>query len=362
MLLETRFGKQQLELDNVAAIIGNRRLGRGARVFLRDGQVLSGALKIQGLRFTENTGPEIELSAETLDRLVLRSSPDDGRPVEGVHAYVETYQGDRIAVAYDERLQVGLITPWGVLRVPLDEVFWFQPAESGFPGYDVRFKDGSNFFAYLEATPLQLKTLLFGNQSIAITDVRSLKSASHAVGKQEDKQITRPYVVTTGGFMLVGQVDLAQLQIHTGGEAVTLAPSQVRLLRNMTEEMENEEGFPSAQAVAFGAEIWGGSMVVGLLRHDVLPVRIANQLCDIPVEDIAEVHVPTPTLSDSLRTKINAAIRDLGHADWKRRVRATQELISYGYLAQSPIQEALDQTNDPEVRRRCETILAEIGD
>ena len=82
-------------------------------------------------------------------------------------------------------------------------------------------------------------------------------------------------------------------------------------------------------------------MLVGTLQADVLPVRLASRTCQIPVTDIVEVHVPTPTISDTLRKRINKAIRDLGHAEWKKRERAT---------------------NDPEIRRRCESILSEIDE
>lgn len=133
LAIKNRYGKQNLELADVAAIVGHRRLGKFSRVYLRDGQVISGELEVRGLSFTENTGVEIDLSLDGLDRLVLHRSPEDGKPAAGAQAYVATYQGDRLAVAYQENVVLGLATPWGPVRVPLDDVDWFQPPDGGQP-------------------------------------------------------------------------------------------------------------------------------------------------------------------------------------------------------------------------------------
>jgi hypothetical protein len=359
--LKSRFGTQTLELDQVAAIAGLRRLGKTSRVYLRDGQVLSGELQLQGLRFTENTGVEIKLDAPSIERVVMRATPDDGKPTDGAQAYAETYEGDRIAVAYAEDVTIGLATAWGKVKVALDEVSWLRPPESGQPGHHVRLRDGSSFFAYLDGSPIEIRTLMFGNQSVSTSQIKGWISAGAARQEETDQSISLPHVVLDGGHVLVGKIDLPAVRIRTQGEIVQLAPDQVRLLRNLADEMD-ESPLTHFENPAFGAELWGGSIVVGMLEDRMFPVRIASQLCQIPARDITEIRVPTPTVSDSLRKRIAAAIRDLGHSDFKKRERATQSLQGFGYLARALLQEAVAQTNDPEVRRRAEKLLGEVED
>ena len=73
--MATRFGPVSVPFEKVAAVFGKRRAGR-ARIYLRDGRTFTGELDLEGLRFTMNSGPTMELDAEALDVLVLRSLPE----------------------------------------------------------------------------------------------------------------------------------------------------------------------------------------------------------------------------------------------------------------------------------------------
>ena len=105
-------------------------------------------------------------------------------------------------------------------------------------------------------------------------------------------------MVLVGGSVLVGRLDSPQLHLLAGGQVVTLQPEQIRQLHNVSEEEGEVNG-----AVLFRADIWGGGTVSGHLRETMLPIRVGETLCQVPMRDIVDVFVPLPTVSDRLRDR-----------------------------------------------------------
>jgi len=356
--IKTRYGTMTIPFEKVAAVVGSKVTGRYAQVFLRDGQVLSGKAEVRGLRFTMNSGLSVDLSLEALDRLALRAKADDGKPPPTVHAFVDTFEGHRLAVLRDPALRVGVTTPWGSLEIPLAEVRWLSMPEDGTPGHLIRLRDGSRFFGFLDGAALPMKTLLFGVQKFAPTEIRTIAAVEHKRAKEEDGEIDQPHVVLAGDNVVVGRLDLAELHFLSAGQVIPVPPSQVRVLHNLAEE----EGEAAGGGPTFHAEMWGGGTVRGQLREIVLPVRIGDRVCQVPARDIADVYVPSPTVPERLRDKVAALIRDLGHPEWEKRDAASRQLAELGFVAKQQLEEALKQTTDPEVRRRVKDLLDGMGE
>ncbi|MBM4037504.1 MAG: hypothetical protein FJ290_03235 [Planctomycetes bacterium] len=355
LVVKTRYGPATLPLDKVAAITGERHTGRSSLVFLRDGQILTGPLEARGLRFAMASGASLELNVGTLDRLVFRAAEGDGKPPEGAHFFTETYDGDRLAASRGEDLRLAASTPWGRLDVPLDDVVWLAPPEDGPPGHLVRLRDGSRFFGLLDGPPLKLKTLAFGVREFPVADLRSLATAdARQAADAEDQAIAQPHVVLLGGNTLVGRLDLPALRLVAAGQVVPVAPSQLRTLHNTTE--------PDAVAPpVLKVELWGGGTVEGEYADGLLPIRVGDRLCQVPVRDVVDVVVPSPTVPEGMRDKIAALVRDLGHPEWEKRDAATRQLGELGFVAKPQLEEALKQADDPEVRRRVRALLDEMS-
>ena len=98
-------------------------------------------------------------------------------------------------------------------------------------------------------------------------------------------------------------------------------------------------------------------MAAGRLRELLLPVRIGDRVCRVPVRDVVDVLVPTPNVPDALREKIARLIRDLGHDDWQTRENAGRQLEEIGFMAKAQLDEAVKQSTDPEVRRRARLLV-----
>jgi len=352
----TRYGTAKLSLDKVAAVVGRKHTSRKPRVFLRDGQAFAGDVRVDKLTFTMNSGLSLELGVKELDRLVLHADPKDGRPAEGVVAMLETTEGDRLALlpTPDSRLRATM--PWIQRGISLTDIRRLTVAE-GEVGHQFLLRDGSRVFAFLDGSPLALDTLAFGQQTLSSLQIRAIVAAADKFANEDDAaEIADPHLLLAGENVLVGGIDLPAIHFVTSGRDIPVPPNQIRLLQNVSVD---PFGYPRGKNV-FEAELWDGSGISGSIREAVLPVRWGEGVAQVPVGDVLEAHVPTPTVAGNVRRKVAQLIRDLGDPDYATREKAAEALAELGYLAKSQLEEARKQTSDPEVRRRVEKLLEEL--
>lgn len=354
LTIRTPHGSAEVPFEKVAALVGGRHFGGDGQIFLRDGQVLRGKVQAQGLRFTMSSGLALDLHVETLDRLALRVSPEDGQPGDDVKAFLETVTGNRLSVLAGLGQNLALRTPWGKMAFSIADLRSLQPMEEQQPGHVVRLHDGTRCCGFLEAETIELETRLFGKQKVNPADFRSISFAKSGKAAEEDDEpeITQPHIVLVGENTLIGRIDLPEVRFLALGETIPVAPTQIRTLHN---DDEGEDG--TGTGPQFTAELWGGGMLSGQLRHGVLPVRVSDRVYLVPARDIVDVVVPSPTVSDTLRNKVAQLIRELGHPEWEKREAASQQLVELGYLCKQQLGEAHRQTGDPEIRRRTRALL-----
>jgi hypothetical protein len=356
----TRYGSKTVPFEKVAGLSGARFRSGRPQVFLRDGQVLTGPVETKGLRFTLSSGLTIELRTETLDRLLTRRALRDGEPGQGVRGWIETVEGDRLAVSGSGPSGFKLATPWGTREVSLGNVLWLKATDSAPLGHRVALNDGSRFGALLEGPGVELDTVLFGPQTFEPSKVLSIaaKRDGATIEDLESGEILEPHVTLVGESVIVGRVDLAELRFVSFGEVVPVPPEQIRAM----EAAPDQDDVAPRAGPFFSAEIWAGGAVAGRLMDVVLPVRTGEgAVLNVPAGDVVRVSVPSPTVPAGLRDKIAGFLRDLGHPDWETREAASKELEELGYLAKGQLEEALKTTTDPEVRRRVQNLIDGLG-
>ena len=355
--LETRYGKLNVSGEDVAAVVGAKCALMSSRIVLRDGQVLIGKVAPQNLKFTMNTGLEVGLSGDKLDRLVFGRRPQDGTPSPGAVVMLETLSGERLALSGGNGQRLAALTPWGERQPLLDDLLRIAAADD-LHGHYLFLRDGSRLFAFLDDVPLKLPTLAFGLQDFPPSEIRAITAAGM---KEEDaaatENISQAHVTLTGGNLLVGRIDLPVVHFLSAGQAVPVPPEQMKLLRSSGEDDESAEG-----GTVFEAELWDGSTVRGALEEKTLPIRSPDRVSQVPVRDVLEAHVPAPTVPETLRVKIAELIRDLGHPEYQSRESANRSLSELGDVTRLQLQDSLGEASDPEVRRRIEALLAEIKD
>jgi hypothetical protein len=361
--LQTRYGPVKTALNELIAVIGPRRAGLPSHVVFRDGQVLSGKLAAADLKFTTHTGLEIALKPESIDRLVMRAGAEAKKQSAEVFAMLQTVDGERLALVRGEKQPLWASTPWGRLSFSVEEIDRLS-ASSEELGHRIRQRDGTRMFGYLDPANLTLPTLTFGRQSfspLAIREIRALPPAS-GYPKTAEEGHDAPaaaHVVLTGENILLGRVDASTIEIVTAGQKIAVPPGQIRHLRAGEAD---DAARPEANHNAGNCEgeLWDGSTFSGRIATMVLPVRSGSTVWQIPVRDIVEIHVPTPTMSEATRTRIGELIRDLGHPEYEKRKAASAALADLGLLAKPQLSEAARQTADPEVRRSAETLLEDM--
>lgn len=347
--IESQLGKAQIPFERVAAIVGG---ARDSRVLLRDGQSLTGRLNAPALKFTLVTGTTMELSIAALDRLILRANPQDA--IASAWGFVETFDGDRIAVKPDPSLRLRANTAWGVREISPEDLISCGPSEDAPLRFFVTLKDGSRFIALLDGDTLQFETALFGKKEFSTAAIRQVAVMQPKPADDADEHTAdRPFVALAGGQALGGQIDLAELHFLSPAGIIPVAPNLIRTLHN-TNEDEAEE------SPIFNAELWGGGAVSGALRETLLPVRCGGAVLRVPSREVTDASVPSPIVPEGLRDKIAKLVRDLGDPGWEKREAASRELGELGAMARAQLEETLRQTTDAEVKRRAQALLDAI--
>ena len=367
--VETVHGAVEVPFDRVGALVGERSKTLTPRVLLHDGQKLMGRIETDGLRFQMTSGMAIDLDIARLDRLVMRDpakaakaaggAPRGLPPGPDVSYLVETFEGNRLRTQKQSEA-LGVATQWGEMTVPIEELERLYLAGEETPGYWVELTDRSRFRAFVRDSELAMTSDLFGTVTLAPHQVRRILAVRRRVrARAEDDdpgELVRPHVVLGGGDLFVGRIDLDALHFLGPGGAVPQPPSQIRLLHNTLDGAEPAIG----ESLRFRADVWGGGHVTGELQELVVPVQTTRGRLRVPVRDLLDVHVPTPTVPEVLRVRLQGLVRDLGHAEWEKREAASIALAELGELAKAALEQVLRETKDPEVERRARRLLDKL--
>ncbi|MCB1062364.1 MAG: hypothetical protein KDN20_05505, partial [Verrucomicrobiae bacterium] len=277
----TEFGEATVPFESVAAVVGGNRGRRDvSRLFLRDGQVLTGEIEAEDLRFAMSSGGKMKLEIPSLDRLVKAKEDNDGQWSADVVAMVETHGGDRLAAKTGSNTMLKGMTPWGVLDFSMDDIVWLAPMEAEPVGHYVEFKNGTRCYLFLSGDPLRLSSESFGDYDLESAQVRTIVTRTAMERAEEAKKnpqassgfndfgsdadgpppALQPYVLAAGNQRIVGEVGSSPLHVLTHSETVELAPQEIRRLVNQTAA----DGLtPDASGPFFRVELWGGGVLAG---------------------------------------------------------------------------------------------------
>jgi hypothetical protein len=338
-------GKSVVEPGKVAAMAGPVFTGDGTGwLWLRDGQRWLGALEAGELRFTLNSGAELPVLK--LDRLVFAKDAEPEAPLG--HTMIELLSGERIAIAPEGDLQAG--TPWGRLSVPWAEVIALLKTEGETLGGLLCLRDGTRVRALPQAGKMRMKTVSLGEQEMDLADLRRMITPLALTMGDDDAEPATSFLDLVGDQRVVARVTATTLTIMTEAGPLTLAPSSIHELRDVSED-EN------APVRVFEADLWGGGVVKGSLEEPRLRVEGRGFGWDIATQQIRRLVNPVPVTDNALMRRIGQLIQDLGHEQWKTREAASTALRELGPLARGSLQEAQKSATDAEVARRLEELL-----
>jgi len=355
--MNTAYGEIVLPFENVAAVVGlNKGLRETVRVFLRDGQVFSGKAEVDEFSFSLANGGRMNLSLNSLDRLVRAKHKGENIWDKTVVAMIETFDGDRLRINKEEDIKLTGVTPWGELVFSIPDLIWMGPYEGEPVGHFVELKNGNSCLVFPSGKPLKLHSEIFGEHDLDLHRIRSIitKSASDRT-KYGGISGLATFIQLPGNQQIVGTLEDSHIKLISNGDVINLAPGEIRkLLRSDGKSSGNSVSKPG-----FRIELWDGGFVDGFFQSESLSVKVGERNWRIPLSDIEELETPTPSLGDGALKKIKTLLTSLAADAWVDREKATNELGAFGYLARPVLQQEANKNPDPEVRRRIERILSE---
>jgi len=272
-------------------------VGRVPRLYLRDGEVMAGAIEAKGLRLKAEWGMEVPVAPEHLIALATRKGPRDGVPGPEAVALLATHTGDCLAVGGQRPIVLEAATAWGVLRVPLEELVHLGYVREPQPGHRVLLADGTRLTVLLRGETLEVQSLRFGPLRLAMCEIASLtrlgvKAKQATVADEPDEQDAAD-ASGEAGFHLVGEnrlagvFDAAELRLVTASGVVPVHTRKVCRI-----ERRGDEGGKASSG--FDIELLGGMKLAGRFEDRVLAIRRHNSVLRVPVQHIESFTTPLP--------------------------------------------------------------------
>lgn len=349
------YGRANVGLERIAAIAGEA-FDRSPRLFLRDGQVLVGEIGVEGVAFARTGAEPTPLSADTLDRIVLR----DGAPGEsaGDPALIETYRGDRLAVEEGSGLLIEAATAWGSLSVPLEEIARIVPAGSGMAGHLFELRDGTRCLGMLSSGMLEFPNDPFGTVSLPSFEVSSITGDGPSAPNLAVEPIGKESILRIqGDQVLVGKIVESSLTMMSGGIPVDSGLTEIRRMERIPGNSVTAGGLPE-EIPSFLFERWDGGTISGFPSVETISLALSGSTWCIPLRDVLRIDFPFPELGGETLDRIADLIADLGSEKWDVREKATRDLAALGNLARPVLRRELSSVDDPEVAHRIERVLA----
>lgn len=279
-------GGRTVEIDwkDVAAIRGGGGRGREHRLYLRNGSVWDGRVKFPGTKLTGDIG-SMTLDGDALELLVGQRQPDDGKLMDGVQGFVQTFNGRHFWIRENGAFAAKLVSHFGVLPLESDEV-WMVRRKTEQP-YDqtVTLMDGSRIQGVLADTLMTVETAGMEAQTFSVSELsrwgkREAWFEEVATDGAEKAKAAPPsrYCWLRDGSFLVGTLTDAPLILRTRQEDVTIKSQEIKRLA----PLEND----SAQ---FTVEFVNGTKIKGRFVQDSVSWQLGKQVVALPVGLITEL-------------------------------------------------------------------------
>ena len=289
LAIETEFGNADVAFADIAGIAGGGGVQRPVRVFLRDGEILAGAVSGEKFAMTTDSSLHFEIDLTQIQMLALRKGGSDGRPPDGASALLTTQNGDCLAISQEAATELHAATPWGMLRVPLAEIANLEYLREPFPGHRLTLTDHSRLPVMLRGDEWQVATVRFGTVTIAPQSVRALRRTGTKVTPPANASAENAAGFAncelSGDNRLAGVIDLAALHLASAKSTTPLDPKTITTL---TRE-------PGEDGVALvKIKLADGQELSGHLVESTLPIRSGDRVWRVPATHILSVNVPPP--------------------------------------------------------------------
>ena len=283
--VETAWGKTSVPLASVALLCGGDGGDRPMRVYLRNGEVLSGRVEAKDLALKAQDGVEAKLPPEKINLIFFHTAADDGKAPPEAVVLLQTHDGQRLLIGGDVRLHA--ISPWGGLDVGLGEIVSLVSHREPQPLFGLALSDGSNLSVLLQDDATALQSVRFGPLKLAALDLRQLwslkampsgkEAGPRPAGASGSAGTSGPLCRLIGDNVLAATIDAPQLKLDTAGGTIGVPVKDIHLAER--------SGDPKAGG-PLNVELDNGQKVAGALADRSIPVRFHGKVWEIPVQHL----------------------------------------------------------------------------
>lgn len=287
LVVESRLGRLEVPLADVAAVQGAGGGGRIPRVFLRDGLVLPGALTLPEWKITGARGWTIQLQPETLEAVVLRAQPEDGLTANKATVLARLTSGEVLPLNWRGGETLTLATPWGSLEVPLSAIRAFWHVRTPVPACRLCLADGSQVTVFPLPREVEGQNPRLGPVRFALTDLDALWQPGYEIPApdEEPEEITGlDELQAASGCLLKGQNLIAatladEKLMFTSGAAHTQVPA--------AEILELRRVEPASDTLpVFVISLAGGASFQGTLSGESITLRTHTSTWQVPLSHL----------------------------------------------------------------------------
>lgn len=283
--IETAWGKTPVAFADIAGIAGGAGVQRPVRVFLRNGEILTGA--VHGAKFAMKTdsGLSLDVDLAEIHLLTLRSAEGDGVAPQKATMLITTQRGDRLALSDESTEPFEVASPWGTARVALAELRSLTSAREPFPSHRLVLADRSQLSVMMRGGEWSAPTLRFGAIKIVPQNIRDLQRVASSPPESADAKIAGPRCEIVGEARLAGVIDLPTVNLTAESSVTPVDPKQIVQIES---EVNDRTGR------IFTIKLVGGQELKGGLAETFLPIRNGSRVWRVPAAQFVAFRVPEP--------------------------------------------------------------------
>lgn len=287
--VESRFGTMTIPLPEIAAVQGGAGRGRLPRVFLRDGTVLTGPLSLPGWKMGGAKGWSINLTAEAIEAIVLKTSPDDGVVSPPPAFLAALNSGEVLPLQLTDAETLALTSPWGPVEASMNQIVAFYHLKAPATACRLWLSDGSKLTVFPTQREFTARSPRLGTVTLNIADLavfsqpaKELPDFSAEPEEIPDLEACKgDFCLLKGGNLVAGVIAHESLTLVSGATQTVFTPADLRLLRRI------EGGTDSAPV--FHLALTSGGQFDGLLPIPSLKIKTATGNWEVPVAHIMAV-------------------------------------------------------------------------
>lgn len=292
-------GKKNVPLSEVAAIQGSGGVGRTARVYLRDGRVLVGAVESSGLgSLTGEDGDELDL--DQINLLLLGTEPNDGVAPGGAEFFLQMKDGTVLAAKGAENTELRVATSWGMETPTLSQISEIGFLSAPTPRWRIVSATGSRYSGFLSGESITVTLAGSGEATVPAVAVSAMWLPGHQQTTISDSTeawldfsevpaglAREETFLLVGNDLIGGTIGDDYLMLKQSGSYLKIAADRVV---SITRQFDTEPG----RSAKFQIVLDSGDRLEGNLEGPYLSIRRDNKSVSVPIDRLIAYRKESP--------------------------------------------------------------------